>query len=135
MRCADVTDGEWTIATEHREKGNALTYTPRKMSSRVHCSSLKLLLAYRCAGGWCLLSSWRPPSRACPPYVAAFTGWIAPACGWRTHSITSSTSASNLSGTFRPSVLAVLRLMSNSNLVGCTTGRSDGTAPLRIVPT
>jgi hypothetical protein len=30
MRCADVTDGEWTIATEHREKGNALTYTPRK---------------------------------------------------------------------------------------------------------
>ena len=30
--------------------------------------------------------------------------------------------------------LAVLRLMTNSNVVGCTTGRSAGLAPLRIFP-
>ena len=34
----------------------------------------------------------------------------------------------------RPSALAVLRLMTSSNLVGCTTGRSAGFAPLRMRP-
>ena len=38
---------------------------------------------------------------------------------WRTHSITSSARASSVGGTSRPSALAVLRLMTNSNLVGC----------------
>src|SRR5262249_1526735 len=51
------------------------------------------------------------------------------------HSITSSASASSLSGTLTPSVLAVLRVSTNSNLVGCTTGKSAGLAPLRIRPT
>jgi hypothetical protein len=37
-----------------------------------------------------------------------------------------------LSGIDRPSALAVLRLMTNSNLVGCTTGKSAGFSPLRI---
>src|SRR5262249_8401817 len=37
------------------------------------------------------------------------------------HSITSSASASSLGGMSRPSALAVLRLMTNSNLVGCMT--------------
>jgi hypothetical protein len=46
------------------------------------------------------------------------TGWIAPACGWRTHSITSSARASSVGGTSRPSAFAVLRLMTNSNVVG-----------------
>ena len=32
----------------------------------------------------------------------------------------------------RPSALAVLRLMTNSNVVGCKTGRSAGLAPLRF---
>src|SRR5215471_16598280 len=41
----------------------------------------------------------------------------------RTHSITSSARASRLSGTVRPSVLAVLRLMTSSYLVGACTGR------------
>src|SRR5580765_4412793 len=45
---------------------------------------------------------------------------------WRTHSITSSAAACRVRGTVRPSALAVLRLMTNSNLVGCTTGRSAG---------
>src|SRR6266576_3240682 len=51
---------------------------------------------------------------------------------WRTHSITSSASASSVGGISRPSVVAVLRLITNSNLVGCSTGRSPGFVPLRI---
>src|SRR5262249_29953333 len=50
------------------------------------------------------------------------------------HSITSSARASSVGGTVRPIVFAVCRLMTNSNLVGCTTGRSAGFAPLRIRP-
>jgi hypothetical protein len=46
------------------------------------------------------------------------------------HSITSSAVASSAGGTVRPSALAVLRLMTNSNLVGCTTGRSAAFSPL-----
>ena len=54
------------------------------------------------------------------PYLGrTFTGWIAPACGWRTYSITSSARASSVGGTSRPSALAVLRLITSSNLVGC----------------
>ena len=34
-------------------------------------------------------------------------------------------------GTSRPSALAVFMLMTSSNLVGCSTGRSAGFAPLR----
>ena len=37
----------------------------------------------------------------------------------RSHSITSSARASSVGGTSRPSALAVLRLMTSSNLVGC----------------
>ena len=50
------------------------------------------------------------------------------------HSITSSASASRFGGTSRPSALAVLILIINSNFVGCRTGRSAGLAPLRIRP-
>jgi transposase len=49
-------------------------------------------------------------------------------------SITSSAMASSVGGTSRPSVLAVLRLMTSSNLVACTTGKSAGLSPLRILP-
>src|SRR5262245_39622040 len=42
------------------------------------------------------------------------------------HSITSSARASTDGGTSRPSAFAVLRLMSSSNFVGCSTGRSPG---------
>ena len=52
----------------------------------------------------------------------------------RYHSITSSARASSVGGTVRPSALAVLRLMTSSNLVGCTTGKSAGFSPLRMRP-
>ena len=50
------------------------------------------------------------------------------------HSITSSASASIMGGMSRPSALAVLRLITNSNLVGCMTGRLAGFSPLRTLP-
>jgi hypothetical protein len=37
-------------------------------------------------------------------------------------------------GISSPSALAVSRLMTNSNLVDCCTGRSAGLAPLRMLP-
>src|SRR5262249_6291493 len=48
------------------------------------------------------------------------------------HSITSSASANSLSGTVRPSALVVLRLITSSNLVSRSTGRSAGLVPWRI---
>src|SRR5262249_22204321 len=50
------------------------------------------------------------------------------------HSITSSASKSRLSEILMPSALAVFRLMTNSNLVGRTTGKSAGLVPLRMRP-
>jgi hypothetical protein len=51
------------------------------------------------------------------------------------HSITSSARASSVGGTSIPSAFAVLRLIANSNLVGCCTGKSPGFSPLSIRPT
>src|SRR6186997_2367106 len=51
---------------------------------------------------------------------------------WRTHSITSSARLINDDGTVRPSALAVLRLITSSNLTGACTGRSAGFSPLRM---
>src|SRR5262249_13061121 len=50
------------------------------------------------------------------------------------HSITSSAMASSPGGKLRPNALAVLRLITSSNLVDCMTGRSAGFSPLRIRP-
>src|SRR5262249_6477964 len=51
------------------------------------------------------------------------------------HSITSSARARSASATVRLSVLAVLRLITRSNFVGCSTGMSPGLAPRRILST
>src|SRR5262249_25697467 len=50
------------------------------------------------------------------------------------HSITSSARESSVGGTARPSACAVLRLITNSNAVGSSTGRSAGRAPFRMPP-
>src|SRR5262249_8585545 len=49
------------------------------------------------------------------------------------HSITSSAGARNTSGMVNPIALAVLRLTTNSNLTGCSIGRSAGLAPCKIL--
>jgi hypothetical protein len=51
------------------------------------------------------------------------------------HSITSSARSRNASGIVSPSAFAVVRLMTRSNLVGCSTGMSAGFAPRRILST
>jgi hypothetical protein len=49
------------------------------------------------------------------------------------YSITSSARASNVGGKSRPSALAVLRLRTRSYFDACSTGKSDGFSPLRIL--
>src|SRR5262245_1803286 len=51
------------------------------------------------------------------------------------HSITSSARSRNDSGMVRPNTLAVVRFRARSNLVGCSTGRSAGLVPRRILST
>src|SRR5262249_55259507 len=50
------------------------------------------------------------------------------------HSIASSAATSSLSGTARPSILAVAALITSSNFDACITGKSAGLAPLRMRP-
>ena len=51
------------------------------------------------------------------------------------YSITSSARASSIGGISRPIAFAVLRLMSRSNFVGSTTGKSAGLSPFTMRPT
>ena len=51
----------------------------------------------------------------------------------RAYSITSSAMASSPGGKPRPNALAVLRLITNSNLVDCMTGKSPGFSPFKIL--
>jgi hypothetical protein len=55
--------------------------------------------------------------------------------GGASYSITSSAVICMISGTVRPSALAVLRLMTSSNFVGCTTGKSPALSPFNILAT
>jgi hypothetical protein len=48
------------------------------------------------------------------------------------HSITSSARARSVVGIVMPSALAVLRLITSSNRLGCSIGRSEARAPLRM---
>jgi hypothetical protein len=51
------------------------------------------------------------------------------------HLMTLSARYSKDCGIVRPICFAVLRLITNSNFVGCSTGRSAGLAPFRILST
>jgi hypothetical protein len=53
----------------------------------------------------------------------------------RPYWITSSARSSSECGIVSPRALAALRLINSSNLVGCSTGRSAGLEPLRILST
>jgi Transposase domain (DUF772) len=54
---------------------------------------------------------------------------------WCSYSINSSARATSAGAMVRPIALAVLELITSTNLVGCSTGRSAGFAPLRILST
>jgi hypothetical protein len=51
------------------------------------------------------------------------------------YAITSSALTMSVCGIVSPSALAVLRLRTSLNFVGCSTGRSAGFAPLSILST
>ena len=51
------------------------------------------------------------------------------------YSMISSARASSAAGSVRPSDRAVLELITSSSFVGCSTGRSAGLAPVRILST
>src|SRR5215510_107442 len=70
------------------------------------------------------------PERPCSRRAAEQRDEISPP-----HSITSSAARSSVAGTVRPSARAVTKLITRSNLVGCSTGRSPGFAPRRILST
>ena len=58
-----------------------------------------------------------------------------PAAKYGVYSITSSARASNFAGISMLSAAAVGLLMTNSNLLDCTTGKSAGFVPLSMRPT
>ena len=58
-----------------------------------------------------------------------------PATDLNCYSITSLARMSNEGGTVRPSALGVFILITSSNLVGLSTGKSEGLAPLSILST
>src|SRR6516164_7377270 len=87
------------------------------------------------------LPSIAMPARA-PQWPLPRTGWgasgakrtaIHSECGC--YSMTSSARARTEGGIVSPSALAVLRLTTSLNLVGCCTGRSAGLAPFKILST
>jgi hypothetical protein len=53
----------------------------------------------------------------------------------RPHSIRSSALARSDGGIAMPNAFAVLRLITSSNFVACSIGRSDGLAPFKILST
>src|SRR3977135_2175923 len=53
---------------------------------------------------------------------------------YKLYSITLSARASSVAGTSMPSVVAVFRLITSSNLTGLVTGRSAGFSPFRTRP-
>src|SRR5262247_4061876 len=67
------------------------------------------------------------------PARCLFTPWSSSLAA--IHSITSSARARSVAGTVMPSALAVFILMTSWKRVGCSTGKSAGWAPLRILST
>src|SRR5262249_862538 len=70
----------------------------------------------RC-GSRCLRVATPCEADATPYLDRTFTGRIAPACGWRTYSITASARASSIGEMSRLSERAVCKLSTNSSLV------------------
>ena len=86
--------------------------------------------ARSCSAAACSARTTRAPR--CARISACRCRRSAPGASRDRYSITSSASASSLCETSMPSALAVLVLITNSNLADCTTGSSPGLAPLRI---
>ena len=78
------------------------------------------------------VSGNNPGSQAFPG--GARTGREQPQQTGYLQSITSSARASSEGGTSRPNIIAVAKLMTSSNLLACTIGKSAGFVPLSMRP-
>ena len=103
-----------------------------------------------CIAAWCVRTSHTKPCSVhrSPTWISIGKTVAEPASGSRAaealagryggfaasplHSMTWSARASSDGGIVRPRVLAVLRFITKSNLVGCSTGRLCGLAPFRM---
>ena len=106
-------------------------------------------IAHRLAtvGPWAGMYRALPPHEPFTPQNLSSEKELDPACSadlWLPgngraplvrHSITSSARCNSDGGIVSPSAFEVFTLMTSSNLVGCSTGRSAGLAPLRILST
>src|SRR5215467_15300307 len=102
LRLCDQGMAEWSNNGDPDDYPPAAEVTPRAMQSRSHL----LDLLHSAASG---------QPTAAPPT-----------------SVISSALTSSVVGTVRPRAFAVLRLMTNSYLVGTCTGKSAGFSPFRI---
>src|SRR5262245_31222631 len=68
-------------------------------------------------------------------FISLFLLSLVPRHSTLSHLITLSALASTLGGIVRPICLAAFRFIKNSNLMGCSTGRSAGFLPFRILST
>ena len=115
----------------------------------IYDSSAVLDLKFRHKPAAIMIGTSNPPHQAVYSSICAFDVRYAPGGGAKTdtadgplrantgndkaYSITSSARPSSIGGTSRPIAFAALRLITSSNLVGCSTANSPGLAPLRIL--
>src|SRR5882724_453734 len=81
----------------------------------------------------CQKKSCQQPESDSLPHVFFLASCLTPFASF--HLITLSARYSIDCGIVRPICFAVLRFIASSNFVGCSTGRSAGLAPLRILST
>ncbi len=106
-----------------REQEQKYNETPQLLSSYLHrCSACCHLITL----------SARASTSAGSPYDFRFEILDFGLFG---HRMTRSALANTFGGIVNPICLAVFKLMISSNLVGCSTGKSAGFAPLRILST
>src|SRR5580704_8806105 len=99
-------------------------------SQRGHCPLLRLMAFPFCP---VLVSGAEPQLQALRNRQKTLKGLVS--ATEAAHSITSLTRTINDSGILRPNALAVVKLTARSNFTGCSTGRSPGFEPCRILST
>ena len=120
---------------------NSATLDPTEFAQSLHKSGSPQSVGRRCARPQepdgrhlCRLLRARR-ERPCHCAAAENVDELAPTHGCASYSITVSARRWNDCGNSIPSAFAALRLIANSNFVGCSTGRSAGFSPLRMRPT
>jgi hypothetical protein len=112
---------------------------PQMAAAKVRCNPKGLANVFACLFG--VIRATLTARRSLPvfPDKQTFSTSVGMSqrCQYRkstTYSITSSAATSKAFGMARPSALAVLKLTTRSNLVGCNTGNAAGIVPARILP-